>query len=191
MNRPVLAQARNSAAAGRVGGLDVPRRGCSLTAVAQARSLGQAPNRKSTSQRLMRIVLAGLLAIAFTAGAAQAATETGVTSQHRPVSVTITHKKLTGLIITLRATCTNHTHLEFTPGFEAPFAHPQSASGRVADSYNILGRDVATDARFRQQARFTATIRGTQLTATAQATQTLLATGVVCRSPTVSFRLHV
>ena len=136
-------------------------------------------------------MLASLLATAFTVGAAQAATETGVTSQHRAVSVTIAHKKLTGLIIALWATCTNHTHLVFTPGFGAPFAHPQSASGNVADSYNILGRDVATGVRFRQQARFKATIASAQLTGTAQATQTLLATGVVCRSPKVTFRLHV
>jgi hypothetical protein len=131
-----------------------------------------------------------LVAIALVAGTARAATERGVTSQHQPVNATVVHRKLSGLIITLRASCTNHTHLVFTPGFEAPFAHPQTASGSVADSYNILGRDIVTGARFRQRARFTAEITGVTLTGTAQATQTMLATGVVCKSPLVSFKLH-
>jgi hypothetical protein len=113
------------------------------------------------------------------------------TSQHLAVRVGISKRgRLTWVIVTLRARCSNHNRLTFTPGFQAPFAHPQSAAGRVSDSYNILGEYFGTSVRFQQRATFSSRVQRTRVTGTAQATQTMLATGVVCQSPRVSFRIR-
>ncbi len=77
------------------------------------------------------------------------------------------------------------------PGFEAPFARRQTEAGDVSDHYNILGRDAATGARFREQARFTAHITPARVTGTAQGTLTLLPSHTVCMSPTLRFTIAV
>ena len=94
-----------------------------------------------------------------------------------------------GLIIALRTRCTDHKRREIWPGFVPPFAHPQGASGWLSDSYDIVGGDVGTGVRFRQRASFTAQLTGNTLTGSAKVTQTFLATGVICRSPRVTFRI--
>jgi hypothetical protein len=98
--------------------------------------------------------------------------------------------KLEWLIIELSARCSDKRHLTFWPGFQAPFAHPQNRSGAVSDAYNIIGKD-ATGVQFRQRAKFSATIKKGRISGSAQGTQTLLATRVVCKSPRVSFSFHV
>ena len=125
------------------------------------------------------------------ASEAHAGTFQGKTSQHGAVRVGISKRgKLQWLIIELTGRCSNHKNLTFTPGFQAPFDNPQDPSGRVSDSYSIIGRDAATGVRFRQRAKFSARLTGNRMSGTAQATQTLLADGVVCKSPRVRFRLH-
>jgi hypothetical protein len=116
----------------------------------------------------------------------------GKTSQHGFVRVGMSkHGKLQWLIIELTGRCSDKRNLTFGPGFQAPFHDPQNASGRVSDSYDIVGRNFGTAVRFRQRAKFSARLKGTHMTGTAQATQTLLAHGVVCKSPRVRFRVHV
>lgn len=61
----------------------------------------------------------------------------------------------------------------------------------VARSVVIVGRDIGTDIRFRQRASFTARLTGQTLTGSATVTQTFLATGVVCKSPRVTFSVAV
>jgi hypothetical protein len=157
-----------------------------------SRTRGREHGKRADWPRLacLATVLAIGLAVVIHAGVSSAATPAGFTSQHQRVNATIVHGKLVGLIITLSATCSNGTRLDFTPGFEAPFAHPQTASGKSRDSYNILGKNYATGAGFRQRAQFTAALSRGELTGNAQATQTQLASGVVCRSPKVSFKLR-
>jgi hypothetical protein len=51
----------------------------------------------------------------------------------------------------------------------------------------IVGRDAATGVRFRQRASFSARLTHGTLRGSATVTQTLIATGVVCKSPRVTF----
>lgn len=135
------------------------------------------------------VVILGALAIG-SAGALAASISKGKTSQHRAVWVYVAKPdRVTGLIIALRTRCTDHKRREIAPGFQAPFQHPQSARGWLSDSYDIVGRDAATGVRFRQRASFTAQLTGNTLTGSARVTQTFLATGVICRSPRVTFRI--
>jgi hypothetical protein len=117
---------------------------------------------------------------------------TGKTSQDGAVRVSLTgHHVVTGLIIQLRTQCTDHKRRDIWPGFEAPFRHPQDADGGLSDSYNILGRDAATGVQFRQRASFTARVADNTLTGSAIVRQTLIPTEVVCRSPRVTFSVHL
>ena len=133
-------------------------------------------------------VLGGLCLIC---SAAIAATVPGRTSQHGVVRATIgKHDHLAGLVIELTH-CTDQRHRKIWPGFVAPFAHPQDASGNVGDSYDITGRDAATGLRFRQRASFKARLIGNTFKGWAAVTQTLIGNGVVCRSPRVTFTVHL
>ena len=112
----------------------------------------------------------------------------GKTSQRGLVRVYVMKPHaVTGLTIELRTRCTDHKRRDITPGFVAPFRHRQDASGRLGDSYDIVGRDVGTGLRFRQRASFTAQLTGDTLRGSARVTQTFLATGVVCKSQRVTF----
>jgi hypothetical protein len=144
-----------------------------------------------STQRL-GIAIAALAAGCIAAATAAAAVHSGSTSQHAVTRVSISkHGQLQGLIVTLSAPCSDKRRRRFTPGFQAPFAHRQTKSGDVSDHYNILGRDAATGARFREQARFSAHITTAQASGTAQGTLTLLPSHVVCRSPTVHFTVDL
>ena len=134
------------------------------------------------------VVILGALAIG-SAGALAASISKGKTSQHRAVWVYVAKPdRVTGLIIALRTRCTDHKRREIAPGFQAPFQHPRAP--RMAQRlYDIVGRDAATGVRFRQRASFTAQLTGNTLTGSARVTQTFLATGVICRSPRVTFRI--
>jgi hypothetical protein len=140
------------------------------------------------STRRLGIAVAALAAGCIVVATAAAAVHGGRTTQDAVARVSISkHGQLQGLIVTLSAPCSDKRRRRFTPGFQAPFAHRQTKSGDVSDHYNILGRDAATGARFREQARFAARITPAQATGTAQATLTLLPSHVVCKSPTVHF----
>jgi len=137
-------------------------------------------------------LLAVSAALCFTSAVALATTVSGTTSQHGVVRVDLAkHHRLRGLIVQLWTRCSDHGRRDVWPGFEASFKHPQDASGRVSDSYDIIGRDAATGARFHQRASFRARITRTRVTGSAEVTQTLIANGVVCKSPRVSFRVHI
>ncbi len=145
---------------------------------------------RSRPPRLARALLpVSLIALACVAvSEARAATFSGKTSRHGVVRVGIAKgEKLEWLIIELEARCSDKRRRTFWPGFNAPFEHPQSRSGAVGDAYNLVGRDVVTGVRFRQHAKFSARIKNGRISGTAQGTQSLLATGVVCKSPRVSF----
>jgi hypothetical protein len=123
---------------------------------------------------------------------AAAATFAGKTSQRRAVRVEVSRAgKLRSLIIDLSARCSDGKRRTFTLGFQSPFKHPQSRSGVVSDAYDIVGQDAATGVRFRQRAKFSAQVTHRWISGNAQGTETLLATGVVCKSPQVTFRLHL
>jgi len=117
---------------------------------------------------------------------------TGKTSQDGVVRVFVgRHNVITGLTIELRTRCTDHTRRDVWPGFEAPFKHPLDAAGALGDSYDIVGRDGTAGVRFRQQASFTARLRGNTLTGSARVKQTLIPAGVICKSPRVTFSAHI
>jgi hypothetical protein len=119
---------------------------------------------------------------------ARAATFSGKTSRQGMVRVGVSRAgRLEWLIIELSAQCSDKRRGTFWPGFQAPFEHPQNRAGAVADAYNVVGKNAATGVRFRQQARFSARLKNDRISGTAQGTQTLLATGVICKSPRVSF----
>jgi hypothetical protein len=141
--------------------------------------------------RTWGVVTAVAVGFLIAAGAA-AASHTGRTTQHAVVKVDLSgHAQLHGLIVTLSAPCSDGRRRSFTPGFQAPFADRQTKAGEVSDHYNILGRDAATGVRFRERASFAAHLTATRVTGTAQGTLTLLATHVVCTSPTVGFSIRL
>ena len=115
----------------------------------------------------------------------------GRTSQRGVVRVYIVSRHVVELIIELRTRCTDKKHREIWPGFESPFQHPNGPDRTISDSYDIVGRDAATGVRFRQQASFRARRSHGALIGSAMVTQTLIKTGVICRSPRVSFRVHL
>lgn len=143
--------------------------------------------------RVLIVVVGVLGALVFGSAAALAVTiSRGKTSQHGAVRVWVVKPRIVAqLIIELRTRCTDHRRREIWPGFVPPFAHPQGASGRLSDSYDIVGGDVGTVVRFRQRASFTAQLTGNTLTGSAKVTQTFPATGVVCRSPRVTFSVRL
>jgi len=146
----------------------------------------------SMSSRIRLICVATAATLCVSAPAAVALTTSGDTSQHGTVRVAVTrHDEVTGLVIQLRTRCTDHKSRAIWPGFQAPFAHPQDAAGTVADSYDIVGRDAVSGVRFRQRASFKAVVKGTTLTGSASVTQTLLASGAVCKSGRVTFRVQL
>ncbi len=63
--------------------------------------------------------------------------------------------------------------------------------GRVSDSYDIKGRDLATGAHFRQRASFSAHMSGRTMRGSAAVMQTLRGAGVVCNSPRAMFAVHI
>jgi hypothetical protein len=136
--------------------------------------------------RFVAIVIGG--AFCVISPAAWAATFTGKTSQHGVVRVDVGKRdRLTGLVIQLKTSCTDHKRRAIWPAFQAPFRDAQDAPGNVSDSYNIVGRNAVTGARFRQRASFSARISRRTVKGSATATQTLIGKGVVCKSPRVSF----
>lgn len=136
--------------------------------------------------RAVAIVIGG--ALCGMSPAAWAATFTGKTSQHGVVRVDVGKRdRLTGLVIELKTSCTDHTQRAIWPGFHAPFRAAQDAHGNVSDSYNIVGHNAVTGARFRQRASFSARISRRTVKGSATVTQTLIGKGVACKSPRVSF----
>jgi len=137
------------------------------------------------------VILGGLMF-----GSATALTVTisrGKTSQHAALRVSVVKPQLAvgQLIIELRTRCTDHKHRAIWPGFLPPWSHPQGSKSRISDSYDIVGRDIGTGIRFRQRASFTARLAGDTLNGSARVTQTFLATGVICKSPRVTFSVHL
>ena len=147
------------------------------------------PRLRAVTSRGSIVALVILGAFMFGSAAALAVTiARGKTSQHGAVRVWVVKPQIVAqLIIELRTRCTDNKRRAIWPGFDAPYAHPQGASGRISDSYDIVGRDIGTGIRFRQRASFTARLTGNTLTGSARVTQTFLATGVICRSPRVTF----
>ncbi len=144
------------------------------------------------SIRRVGTALAVLTMTCVVVATADAAVHSGRTTQHDLAKASVSKRgRLQGLIVTLSATCSDKRRRRFTPGFQSPFAHPQTASGEVSDHYNILGRDAATGARFREQAHFAAHVTRVQVTGTAQATLTILPSHTVCTSPTVHFSIRI
>jgi hypothetical protein len=135
-------------------------------------------------------VLIGFVGVTFGAVvSAGAATFVGKTSQRRAVRIEVSEAgNLRSLIIDLSARCSDGKRRSFTPGFGAPFKHRQNRSGVVSDAYDIVGQDAATGIRIHQRARFWAQIKHRRISGNAQGTETLLASGVVCKSPRVGFR---
>jgi hypothetical protein len=115
----------------------------------------------------------------------------GKTSQHGVVRVHVVRGQVMELIVQLRTRCTDQKHREVPPGFVTPFQHPQGAGRPISDSYDLVGRDAATGVRFRQQAGFSARRSHGVLIGSALVTQTLIKTGVICRSPRVNFRVRI
>jgi hypothetical protein len=131
-------------------------------------------------------VIPGLLVMS-SAAAVAASISTGKTSQHGVVRIWVVKPRIVAqLIIELRTRCTDHRRRAIWPGFLGPFQGP-GAGGRLSDSYDIVGRDIGTRVSFRQRASFTAQLTGNTLIGSAGVTQTFLATGVICRSPRVTF----
>ena len=115
----------------------------------------------------------------------------GTTSQRGVVRVHSVNRRVVELIIELRTRCSDKKHRDIWPGFEAPFQRSKGAGRAFSDSYDIVGRDAATGVRFRQQASFRARRNHGALIGSAMVTQTLIKTGVICRSPRVSFRVRI
>lgn len=115
----------------------------------------------------------------------------GKTSQDGVVRVYLVSGQVVEVIIELRTRCTDKKHREIWPGFETPFQHSNGADRTISDSYDIVGRDAATGVRFRQRASFRARHSHGALIGSAMVTQTLIKTGVICRSPRVFFRVHI
>ena len=144
-----------------------------------------------SSGQIAVVVILGVLMMG-SARALAASVSGGRTSQHGVVTVYVAKSNLiTQLIIQLQTRCTDHKRRDIWPGFRAPFRHPQDADGRLSDSYDIVGRDAATGVRFRQRASFTARVKDNTLTGSAMVAQTLIATGVICKSQRVTFKLHI
>jgi hypothetical protein len=87
--------------------------------------------------------------------------------------------RLTGLVIQLKTSCTDHKRRAIWPAFRAPIRDAQDAHGNVSDSYNIVGRNAVTGARFRERAGFSARISRRTVKGSATVTQTLVGKGVV------------
>lgn len=146
----------------------------------------------TTSRRLIVVALIFAVLLVGSERARAVNFSTGRTSQHGVVRVFFARPGVViSLIIELRTRCTDHRRRAIWPGFAAPFQHPRSADGRFADSYDILGRDVAGGGRFRQRASLRARLTQNTVTGSARVTQTLLATGVVCKSPWVTFSIPI
>jgi hypothetical protein len=144
------------------------------------------------STRRLGIAVAALVAGCIVTATAEGSVHGGRTTQHAVARVSVSKRgQLQGVIVTLSAPCSDKRRRSFTPGFEAPFARPQTKSGDVSDHYNILGRDAATGARFRERASFAAHVTRTRVTGTARASLTLLPSQVVCTSPTVAFSIRL
>ena len=90
-------------------------------------------------------------------------------------------------MIQLKTACTDHKRRAIWPAFQAPFRDAQDAHGNASDSYNIVGRNAVTGARFRQHASVSARISRRTVNGSAAVTQTIIGKGVVCESPRVSF----
>jgi hypothetical protein len=104
----------------------------------------------------------------------------------RGVRATATHGKVTFITMELYAHCTNGSVVIEGPGFQAPFAHPQSASGRFADSYsNLVGSGRLAGQLL--NATFAATIHDGKITGTVTASSVYTATHVRCSSGPVAF----
>jgi hypothetical protein len=99
---------------------------------------------------------------------------------------TVTHGKVTFITMEVYARCTNGSVVIEGPGFQVPFAHPQSASGRFADSYsNLVGRGRLAGQLL--NASFAATIHAGKITGTVTAGSVYTATHVRCSSGPVPF----
>jgi hypothetical protein len=104
----------------------------------------------------------------------------------RGVRATVTHGKVTFITMEVDARCTNGSVIVEGPGFEVPFAHPQSASGRFADSYsNLVGSGRLAGQLL--NASFAATIHDGKITGTVTAGSVYTATHVRCSSGSVPF----
>jgi hypothetical protein len=102
------------------------------------------------------------------------------------VRATVTHGKVTFVTMEVYAHCTDGSVVIEGPGFQVPFAHPQSASGRFADSYsNLAGRGRLAGQLL--NASFTATIHDGKITGTVTAGSVYTATHVRCSSGPVPF----
>jgi hypothetical protein len=146
----------------------------------------------TTSRRVVVVLLVLGALLVGSEGALAVTYSTGTTSQNRWVRAFFAKPGVViSVIIELRTRCTDHRRRIVTPGFAAPFAHPPNADGRFADTYDILGRDVAGGVRFRQRASLKARLTKNTLTGSARVTQTLLTTGVVCHSPWVTFSIPI
>lgn len=115
----------------------------------------------------------------------------GRTSQHGVVRVYVPNRQVEELVIELRTRCSDKRHRDIWPGFVRPFQHSNGVERTISDSYDIVGRDAATGVRFRQQASFRARRSHAALIGSAMVTQTLIKTGVICRSPRVFFRVRI
>jgi hypothetical protein len=142
---------------------------------------------------VVRLVMTGVLLILSSSAPAALLPgwSAGKTSQHGVVRVYVVRRQVRSLIIELRTRCTDKKHREIWPGFVPPFRHLVGADRAISDAYDIVGRDAVTGVRFRQQASFQARRSHGALTGAAMVTQTLIKTGVVCRSPRVFFRVHI
>jgi hypothetical protein len=146
----------------------------------------------TNSRRLIVLLLTFAVLLVGSERALAVTFSTGRTSQHGVARVFFAKPGVViSLIIELRTRCTDHKRRAIWPGFAAPFQHPRSADGRLGDSYDILGRDVAGGVRFRQRASLRARLTENAVTGSARVTQTLLATGVVCKSPWVTFSIPI
>jgi hypothetical protein len=148
--------------------------------------------RRQIVSSLARILLAPLVLLVLAAGATAASVSVGETSQHGVVRVLLgKHRVVMGVIIELKTRCTDHKRRDIWPGFLAPFEHPQDANGRLNDSYDIVGRDASTGVRYSQHASFGARRTQESLSGSAIVTQTVIRTGVTCRSPRVTFSVQL
>jgi hypothetical protein len=151
------------------------------------------PGRRRLVWRMGLIALVTPIVVScLLVGVAHAATFLGKTSQGKRVRAGLSgHGKLASLIVELSVRCTDKRTRVFGIAFVPRFAHPQDAVGNVGDSYDIVGKDLASGVRFRQRATFSGRVTRNRVTGIAQGAETLLPTGVTCRSHRVRFRVHV
>jgi hypothetical protein len=76
--------------------------------------------RRPIVKMLARIVLATLVVLVLSSGAAASRLSVGETSQHGVVRVFLgSHQRITGLILQLRTRCTDHKHRDIWPGYSS------------------------------------------------------------------------